>query len=142
MTGLCLALINKISIYLSIFFQRQITFSFFSPIIWLFYKFRGVLHYMLQVLSRPSGFFLKPVANMLSISDSGANLLSFKRKDLVWVCNLHIFLSQSNNNFFQLKNDLGCIYFYMISIIDYSSVLFSYGNICIVCLRFAPRLQM
>ncbi|KAG2727625.1 hypothetical protein I3760_01G166000 [Carya illinoinensis] len=40
----------------------------------------------LNVLSRPSGFFLKPVANMPLSSDSGANLLSYKRKDLVWVC--------------------------------------------------------
>lgn len=40
----------------------------------------------LKVLSRPFGFFLKPVANMFSTSDSGASLLSFKRKDLVWVC--------------------------------------------------------
>lgn len=96
---------------------------------------------MLQVLSRPSGFFLKPVANMPSSSDSGANLLSYKRKDLVWVGNLHIFLSQ-RNNFLQLKDDIGRIYFYMISINDYSSVSLSYGNICIAFLRFAPRMQM
>ncbi|WCJ21885.1 hypothetical protein M5689_004000, partial [Euphorbia peplus] len=37
----------------------------------------------LNVPSRPYGFFLKPVANMFP---SGASLLSFKRKDLIWVC--------------------------------------------------------
>lgn len=40
----------------------------------------------LNVFSRPSGFFLKPVANMFATADGGAGLLSFKRKDLVWVC--------------------------------------------------------
>ncbi|KAM7280849.1 hypothetical protein ACFE04_007983 [Oxalis oulophora] len=38
----------------------------------------------LHVASRPSGFLLKPIANMFP--DGGANLLSFKRKDLIWVC--------------------------------------------------------
>ncbi|XP_015578272.1 probable phosphoinositide phosphatase SAC9 isoform X2 [Ricinus communis] len=37
----------------------------------------------LNVPSRPSGFFLKPAAN---IFPSGSSLLSFKRKDLIWVC--------------------------------------------------------
>ncbi|XP_065860799.1 probable phosphoinositide phosphatase SAC9 [Euphorbia lathyris] len=37
----------------------------------------------LNVPSRPYGFFLKPVANMFP---SGSSLLSFKRKDLIWVC--------------------------------------------------------
>lgn len=37
----------------------------------------------LNVPSRPSGFFLKPVANVFP---SGSSLLSFKRKDLIWVC--------------------------------------------------------
>ncbi|KDP35146.1 hypothetical protein JCGZ_10680 [Jatropha curcas] len=36
----------------------------------------------LNVPSRPSGFFLKPVANMFP---SGSSLLCFKRKDLIWV---------------------------------------------------------
>lgn len=40
----------------------------------------------LHVLSRPSAFFLKPVANMFPSSNGGAALLSFKRKDLIWVC--------------------------------------------------------
>ncbi|KAK3204241.1 hypothetical protein Dsin_018287 [Dipteronia sinensis] len=40
----------------------------------------------LNVLSRPSGFFLKPVANMFPSSDGGVSLLSFKRKDIIWVC--------------------------------------------------------
>lgn len=40
----------------------------------------------LHVLSRPSGCFLKPVASMFPSSDGGASLLSFKRKDLIWVC--------------------------------------------------------
>ncbi|KAM3750124.1 hypothetical protein ACB098_04G013800 [Castanea mollissima] len=40
----------------------------------------------LNVLSRPSGFFLKPVPSMFSTTDGGASLLSFKRKDLIWVC--------------------------------------------------------
>ncbi|KAJ0092940.1 hypothetical protein Patl1_26812 [Pistacia atlantica] len=40
----------------------------------------------LNVPSRPSGFFLKPVANMYPSSDGGTSLLSFKRKDMIWVC--------------------------------------------------------
>ncbi|XP_031391527.1 probable phosphoinositide phosphatase SAC9 isoform X2 [Punica granatum] len=40
----------------------------------------------LKVPSRPSGFFLKPVPNIFPTSDGGSSLLSFKRKDLVWVC--------------------------------------------------------
>ncbi|XVE84406.1 hypothetical protein DITRI_Ditri17bG0009900 [Diplodiscus trichospermus] len=40
----------------------------------------------LHVLSRPSGFFLKPVSNMFPTSNGGASLLSFKKKDLIWVC--------------------------------------------------------
>ncbi|XP_050236082.1 probable phosphoinositide phosphatase SAC9 isoform X2 [Mercurialis annua] len=37
----------------------------------------------LNVPSRPSAFFLKPVANTFP---SGSSLLSYKRKDLIWVC--------------------------------------------------------
>ncbi|KAF2325556.1 hypothetical protein GH714_030315 [Hevea brasiliensis] len=37
----------------------------------------------LNVPSRPCGFFLKPVANMFP---SGSSPLSFKKKDLIWVC--------------------------------------------------------
>ncbi|OVA07817.1 WW domain [Macleaya cordata] len=40
----------------------------------------------LKVLSRPSACFLKPVASVFPSSSSEANLLSFKRKDLIWVC--------------------------------------------------------
>ncbi|XP_057957214.1 probable phosphoinositide phosphatase SAC9 [Malania oleifera] len=40
----------------------------------------------LHVLSRPPACFLKPVANMFPSSSGGASLLSFKRKDLIWVC--------------------------------------------------------
>ncbi|XVF29593.1 hypothetical protein REPUB_Repub15cG0135400 [Reevesia pubescens] len=40
----------------------------------------------LHVLSRPSGFFLKPVGSMFPTSNGEASLLSFKKKDLIWVC--------------------------------------------------------
>ncbi|PPD87944.1 hypothetical protein GOBAR_DD15132 [Gossypium barbadense] len=40
----------------------------------------------LHVLSRPSGFLLKPVGSMFPTSNGGASLLSFKKKDLIWVC--------------------------------------------------------
>ncbi|XP_039055765.1 probable phosphoinositide phosphatase SAC9 [Hibiscus syriacus] len=40
----------------------------------------------LHVLSRPSGFLLKPIGSMFPTSSSGASLLSFKKKDLIWVC--------------------------------------------------------
>ncbi|KAJ1396461.1 WW domain [Sesbania bispinosa] len=40
----------------------------------------------LHVPSRPSGFFLKPVANLFPVSGGEASLLSFKRKNLVWIC--------------------------------------------------------
>ncbi|QCD83090.1 probable phosphoinositide phosphatase SAC9 [Vigna unguiculata] len=40
----------------------------------------------LHVPSRPSGFVLKPIANLFPISGGEANLLSFKRKGLVWIC--------------------------------------------------------
>ncbi|KAJ7980630.1 Phosphoinositide phosphatase [Quillaja saponaria] len=40
----------------------------------------------LNVPSRLSGFFLKPVANLFPSSNGESSLLSFKRKDLVWVC--------------------------------------------------------
>ncbi|KAL2506192.1 putative phosphoinositide phosphatase SAC9 [Abeliophyllum distichum] len=39
----------------------------------------------LHVPSRPFGCSLKPVSSMFSSSDGGASLLSFKRKDLIWV---------------------------------------------------------
>ncbi|CAL9245733.1 unnamed protein product [Arabidopsis halleri] len=40
----------------------------------------------LHVLSRPSGFFLKPVPNMSESSNDGSSLLSIKRKDITWLC--------------------------------------------------------
>ncbi|EOY04628.1 SacI domain-containing protein / WW domain-containing protein isoform 1 [Theobroma cacao] len=40
----------------------------------------------LHVLSRPPGFLLKPVGSMFRTSNGGASLLSFKKKDLIWVC--------------------------------------------------------
>ncbi|AES90288.2 putative WW domain, SAC domain-containing protein [Medicago truncatula] len=39
----------------------------------------------LHVPSRPSGFFLKPVANLFPISGGEASLLSFKGKNVVWI---------------------------------------------------------
>ncbi|XP_050383485.1 probable phosphoinositide phosphatase SAC9 [Argentina anserina] len=52
----------------------------------LFKHLPSVSFYPLNVVSRPSGFFLKPVANMFPSSNGEAGLLSFKRKDLIWVC--------------------------------------------------------
>ncbi|KAG8045417.1 hypothetical protein GUJ93_ZPchr0008g11457 [Zizania palustris] len=40
----------------------------------------------LNVLSRPSGCMLKPVPSITPVADGGSSLLSFKKKDLVWVC--------------------------------------------------------
>lgn len=40
----------------------------------------------LKVLSRPSGCMLKPVPSITPMADGGNSLLSFKRKDLIWVC--------------------------------------------------------
>ncbi|KAL5972948.1 putative phosphoinositide phosphatase sac9 [Asimina triloba] len=40
----------------------------------------------LKVLSRPSGCFLKPIVGMFPSENGGGSLLSFKRKDLIWVC--------------------------------------------------------
>jgi len=39
----------------------------------------------IQVLSRPSGCMLKPVPSITPMADGGSSLLSFKRKDLIWV---------------------------------------------------------
>ncbi|KAM0878793.1 hypothetical protein ACQ4PT_034649 [Festuca glaucescens] len=38
------------------------------------------------VLSRPSGCMLKPVPSITPMADDGSSLLSFKKKDLIWVC--------------------------------------------------------
>ncbi|KAF0905503.1 hypothetical protein E2562_007306 [Oryza meyeriana var. granulata] len=40
----------------------------------------------LKVLSRPSGCMLKPVPSITPVADGGSSLLSFKKKDLIWVC--------------------------------------------------------
>uniref|UniRef100_A0A0E0C1S9 Phosphoinositide phosphatase SAC9 n=1 Tax=Oryza meridionalis TaxID=40149 RepID=A0A0E0C1S9_9ORYZ len=40
----------------------------------------------LKVLSRPSGCMLKPVPSITPLADGGSSLLSFKKKDLTWVC--------------------------------------------------------
>ncbi|KAF6171493.1 hypothetical protein GIB67_018017 [Kingdonia uniflora] len=52
----------------------------------LFKHLPSVPVHPLKVLSRPSACFLKPVSNMFPSSNGEANLLSFKRKDLTWVC--------------------------------------------------------
>ncbi|KAL5578722.1 hypothetical protein UlMin_011164 [Ulmus minor] len=52
----------------------------------LFKHLPSISVYPLNVVSRPLGFFLKPVANMFPSSNDGSSLLSFKRKDLIWVC--------------------------------------------------------
>ncbi|KAJ0976307.1 hypothetical protein J5N97_018272 [Dioscorea zingiberensis] len=40
----------------------------------------------LKVLSRPSGCMLKPIPSMSPTANGGSSLLSFKNKDLIWVC--------------------------------------------------------
>lgn len=52
----------------------------------LFKHLPSVVLQPLHVPSRPFGCFLKPVASMIPRSDGGAGLLSFKTKDLIWVC--------------------------------------------------------
>ncbi|KAI3952775.1 hypothetical protein MKW92_000098 [Papaver armeniacum] len=42
----------------------------------------------LKVLSRPSACFLKPVTSVFPSSTNEANLLSFKKKDLIWPCHV------------------------------------------------------
>ncbi|KAL2470130.1 putative phosphoinositide phosphatase SAC9 [Abeliophyllum distichum] len=51
----------------------------------LFKHFPSAMIHPFHAPSRPFGCFLKPVASMFSSSDGGASLLSFKRKDLIWV---------------------------------------------------------
>ncbi|XP_077213953.1 sacI homology domain-containing protein / WW domain-containing protein [Tasmannia lanceolata] len=51
----------------------------------LFKHLPSVPIHPLKVLSRPSGCFLKPVEIMFPVANGGANLLSFKRKDMTWV---------------------------------------------------------
>ncbi|XP_021751810.1 probable phosphoinositide phosphatase SAC9 [Chenopodium quinoa] len=52
----------------------------------LFKHLPSIPLFPLHVLSRPPGFFLKPVPSIFPNSGDGSGLLSFKRKDLVWVC--------------------------------------------------------
>ncbi|KAL3635791.1 putative phosphoinositide phosphatase sac9 [Castilleja foliolosa] len=51
----------------------------------IFKHFPSVMINPLLVPSRPFGCFLKPVPSMFTSSDGGASLLSFERKDLIWV---------------------------------------------------------
>ncbi|KAL2920819.1 putative phosphoinositide phosphatase SAC9 [Bienertia sinuspersici] len=52
----------------------------------LFKHLPSIALFPLHVLSRPPAFFLKPVPSIFPNSSDAAGLLSFKRKDLVWVC--------------------------------------------------------
>ncbi|CAN7128740.1 unnamed protein product [Brassica rapa subsp. narinosa] len=52
----------------------------------LFKHLPSILVQPLHVLSRPGGFFLKPVPNMSESSSDGSSLLSIKRKDITWLC--------------------------------------------------------
>lgn len=52
----------------------------------LFKHLPSISLFPLNVLSRPPACFLKPVPSIFPNSSDGAGLLSFKRKDLVWVC--------------------------------------------------------
>ncbi|KAL6556456.1 putative phosphoinositide phosphatase sac9 [Orobanche gracilis] len=51
----------------------------------VFKHFPSAMIHPLLVPSRPFGCFLKPVPSMFTSSDGGASLLSFERKDLIWV---------------------------------------------------------
>ncbi|KAL3652806.1 putative phosphoinositide phosphatase sac9 [Castilleja foliolosa] len=51
----------------------------------LFKHFPSAMIHPLLVPSRPFGCFLKPVPSIFTSSDDGASLLSFERKDLIWV---------------------------------------------------------
>ncbi|XP_010278654.1 PREDICTED: probable phosphoinositide phosphatase SAC9 [Nelumbo nucifera] len=52
----------------------------------LFKHLPSVSLHPLRVLSRSSACFLKPVVNICPSSNGEADLLSFKRKDLIWIC--------------------------------------------------------
>ncbi|EPS69230.1 hypothetical protein M569_05534, partial [Genlisea aurea] len=52
----------------------------------LFKHFPSTVMNPLSVPSRPFGCFLKSVPSMITSSDGGDSLLSFRRKDLIWVC--------------------------------------------------------
>ncbi|XP_010244500.1 PREDICTED: probable phosphoinositide phosphatase SAC9 [Nelumbo nucifera] len=52
----------------------------------LFKHLPSVSFHPLKVLSRPPACFLKPVVNMFSNFNDESDLLSFKRKDIIWIC--------------------------------------------------------
>lgn len=52
----------------------------------LFKHLPSIALFPLHVLCRPPACFLKPVPSIFPNSGDGASLLSFKRKELVWVC--------------------------------------------------------
>ncbi|CAN6468275.1 unnamed protein product [Victoria cruziana] len=52
----------------------------------LFKHLPSVPSHPLKVLSRPSACVLKPIVNMFPGANDGADLLSFRKKDLIWVC--------------------------------------------------------
>ncbi|KAL9254486.1 putative phosphoinositide phosphatase SAC9 [Drosera capensis] len=52
----------------------------------LFKHLPSIPLYPLHVLSRPPACFLKPVPNIFPSTSDGLNLLSVKRKELIWVC--------------------------------------------------------
>ncbi|XP_043716293.1 probable phosphoinositide phosphatase SAC9 [Telopea speciosissima] len=52
----------------------------------LFKHLPSVAIHPLKVLSQPPACFLKPVVNVFASSNNGDDLLSFKRKELIWVC--------------------------------------------------------
>ncbi|THU71061.1 hypothetical protein C4D60_Mb08t31560 [Musa balbisiana] len=52
----------------------------------LFKHLPSIPMHPLKVLSRPSGCFLKPIPAVLPTTDNGSSLLSFKKKNQIWVC--------------------------------------------------------
>ncbi|KAK8964395.1 putative phosphoinositide phosphatase SAC9 [Platanthera guangdongensis] len=52
----------------------------------LFKHLPSVSVHPLKVLSRPPGCFLKPVPSLKSFENGSSSLLSFRKKDLIWVC--------------------------------------------------------
>ncbi|XP_020575965.1 probable phosphoinositide phosphatase SAC9 [Phalaenopsis equestris] len=52
----------------------------------LFKHLPSVPVHPLKVLSRPSGCFLKPIPSLKPIESGSSCLLSFRKKDLIWVC--------------------------------------------------------
>ncbi|XP_031497085.1 probable phosphoinositide phosphatase SAC9 isoform X2 [Nymphaea colorata] len=52
----------------------------------LFKHLPSVLRHPLKVSSRSPACILKPIVNMFPGANDGADLLSFRKKDLIWVC--------------------------------------------------------